>query len=89
MTKVYENPQARIGSIISGEFLKEMIERKFFPVESALIDGSFVEPGDLDSEEIDDKEWFVVAINTNCNEVMFVQLYTEHKISINTGLKAD
>ena len=86
---IYENAQAPVGSLVSGELLKEMVSKKFFPVSGATIDGAYVASGDIDFSEIEDNEYFAVIQNPNCGDIDFIQLFTEQKILIHTGLLSE
>lgn len=82
--KMYDNPQAPVGTIVPGEFLKEMISREFFPVSGVTIDGEHIAASEIDFSEIEDKEYFAVLQNSNCGIVEFVQMFTDKRIFIHT-----
>lgn len=86
---VYENDQAPVGSLVSGAFLKEMINGKFFPIIGATIDGDYIKAEEINFSEIEDNEHYAVVQNQNCGDIDFVQLFTDRKIFVHTGLLSE
>ena len=83
--KIYDQPQAPIGSTFSGDFLKGMIERKWVSLAHIELDGEiFQSPSALKSmiDSVGDRDIFAVLVNANSAEVYFAQIHTNSRVEI-------
>ena len=71
----YNNPQAPVGSIISGEFLKEMVAAGWIAIETAIIDGKEYSSNEA-LDDLDSDDQLAVLVNQNSGQVQFVPLFT-------------
>jgi hypothetical protein len=70
-----------IGMMISGETLKELVEKKTFRVSFAQFNHACFEP---DFSTVADDETWIIGLNTNSNTVQFVQIFTADRVVIET-----
>lgn len=89
MEKVWYQDHFPVGMTISGETLKEFVEKEFFDIGFASVNGSMIRAEEANFSDVDDKEVWIIGLNTNSNTIMFIQLFTENRVVIETTTKPE
>jgi hypothetical protein len=81
---IWYKTQPAIGTIISGESLKEYAERGWFkPTLCTMGTENWFAPG-IDLSGIEDNETWIIGRNANSGTIMFVQIFTNNRVIIET-----
>lgn len=87
--KVWYEEYFPVGMTITGETLKELAANGSFDVVIATINNEMIQPEELDFSKVDDKELWIIGLNTNSRTIHFIQLFTENRVIIETSTKPE
>lgn len=89
MEKVWYQDHFPVGMTLSGETLKDLASQELFDASITTINDEMVQPEDIDFSTIDDKEVWVIALNTNSGTIQFIQIFTADRVVIETTTKPE